>query len=382
MTYSPSQQGHQQIFYTTIGIVEDTNDPAQMGRVRVYCPSIDHEDHNTDDLPWTLYASPFGGAIKNMAAGPDGEVAYGPTSYGFWAVPKLGATVLVQFINGDTNYRVWTHCIYPIMGNRGLPGGRGVDITKPPQERPLGPFSDSYEDYEPAKSNLKDAGLDKDHYFTRGGYERQVAQATTDKDGTEGYAKNPNKTDPKDLDPQTYCIVTPGHHYISMQDAPDFCRVRIKTTTGHQVLLDDTNDRIYVSTNRGKTWFEMDSDGHIHAYAAKSVSYTTDGDFNVTAVGNINLDAGGAINMTGAQGMNLTSGHDISLNSGCSTLITAGDNFEAGSTGPIKFKGSEIHLNTGGTTAASVAAKPGIVPTHEPFGRPKSDEPRNKYWKP
>jgi hypothetical protein len=410
-----SQIGSSAAFYTTIGIVEDTNDPAQMGRVRVYCPSIDHEDHKIDDLPWTLYAAPFGGAIKYMVSGPDGDTTYGPTSYGFWGIPKQGATVLVQFINGDTNYRVWTGCLYPSMGQRGLPAGRGLDITKE-KPFPYGPFSDSYEDIQPARRNLEEAGLHDKHYFTRGGYERQISQAITDKDGTEGYAKNPSK--PKEFDPQGYCIVTPGQHYISMQDAADFCRVRIKTTTGHQIIMDDTNDRIYISTNRGKSWFEMDSDGHIHFYGAASISMTTDEDFNITALGNINMNAGGSINMTAADTIQGTAGANINLNSGCSTLITTGDNFEVkttanialssakfdvASTGNMVLNGGKVDIKAGGnltqsgaqihlnTSAAAVAAKaiaapkaqlPGIVPEHEPWGRPKSDEARNKFWKP
>ena len=412
-----SQKGNSQAFYTTIGIVEDTNDPAQMGRIRVYCPSIDNEDHTVDDLPWTLYATPYGGAVMNFAAGPEGDVTYGQTSYGIWGIPKNGATVLIQFINGDTNYRVWTHCLYPIMGNRGLPAGRGLDITKT-KPYPYGPFSDSYEEVQPAVKNLEEAGLHDKHYFTRGGYERQVAQAITDKDGTEGYSKNPNRTDPKELDPQGYCIVTPGRHYITMQDAADFCRIRVKTTTGHQIILDDTGDRIYVSTNRGKSWFEMDSDGHIHFYGGASVSFTTDEDFNITALGNINMNAGGSINMTAADTIQGTAGANINLNSGCSTLITTGDNFEvktagniamsstkfdAGSTaamilngstvdikasGNLTQSGAKINLNSGAAATAAKAIEapkallPGIVPEHEPWGRPKSDEVRNQYWKP
>jgi hypothetical protein len=410
-----SQKGNKNIFYTTVGIVEDTNDPAQMGRIRVYCPSIDHEDHIINDLPWAIYSAPFGGVIKNMKVGPEEDISYGPISYGLWAIPKQGATVLIQFINGNTNQRVWTGCIYPVLSNRGMPGGRNADITQT-KPFPYGPFTDSYEDLQPAKRNLIEAGLHDAHYVTRGGYERQIAQALTDKDGTDGYAKNPNKSE--ELDPQSYCIVSPGRHYISLQDSPDFCRVRIKTSTGHQILMDDTNERIYISTNKGKSWFEMDTDGHIHFYGAKSISLTTDADFNVTAGGNINLKANSSVNITAGNNIQETAGNNINFNSGCSTLITTGDNFHVKSTanivhnaakidlgstssliingstvdikasGNINQSGSQIHLNT--STAKTVAVAdvankatlPGIVPAHESWDRPKSDAIRNKYWKP
>jgi hypothetical protein len=375
-------QGHHQIFYTTVGIVQDTNDPAQMGRVRVYCPSIDHEDYTIDDLPWAQYLSPVGGTIKNMHAGPNEDISYGPTAYGFWGIPKLGATVLIQFVNGDPNYRVWTGCIYPLQGQRGLPGGRGADITQPPATRPLGPFSDSYEPILPGKANQAEAGLDSNYYYTRGGYERQVAQATTNKDGTEGYSANINRTDPTDLDSQTYSWTSPGHHFISMQDAPQFCRMRFKTTTGHQIILDDTNERIYISTSVGNSWLEMDKDGHVQVYAAQSLSFTTGGDFNVTATGSFAVQAA-SIQMTGSSGVAITSGVDVNINSGCATLVTAGDNIELGSGANIIQQGTQIHLNSMGTTAAAVAAKPALAPTHEPWTRPAAvGVTRNKYWQP
>ena len=371
-----SLQGIQSINFTTIGIVEETDDPAQAGRLKIYCPSIDHEDHKVEDLPWALYASPFGGVISNMVAGPDEDTSYGPTSYGLWAIPKQGATVLVQFINGNSNYRVWTHCLYPAMSNRGLPGGRGYDISKQ-KPFPVGPWTDSYEELQPAQKNLAEAGLNTRHFFTRGGYERQVAQAVTDKEGSDGYAKNPNK--PNKLDSQTVSLTSAGHHFISLQDAPEFCRMRMKTTTGHQIILDDTNERIYISTAKGENWIEMDSDGHIHVFGSKSISFNSGGDFNINAGGNVNIKAGSNVNVLGS-GVNITGIANIELNSGCSTLVTAGDFIELGASADLVLAGSKIHLNSKPAKQAGSASAPGIVPSHEPWNRPSSAAPRNKYW--
>ncbi len=431
-----TQQGKKQLLFSTLGIVKDTNDPAQQGRVRVYCPSVDHEDYTVDDLPWALYVTPFGGSLKNNKSGVNEDISYGPVSYGMWAIPKVGATVVIQFLNGDPNYRVYVGCVYPIQSNRGMPAGRGYDITQS-KPYPKGPFTDSYEEIQPSVANQKEAGLADEYYFTRGGYERQVAQAVTDKDGTEGYAKNPNKTDPKDLDPQGYCFTTPGQHFISMNDSSDFCRVRIKTTAGHQVIMDDTNERIYVSTAKGNNWFEMDQDGHVHFYGAQSISFTTDADFNITAIKNINMKAGGDVNIKAGNVINATADTSININAGCSTLITCGDHFEVNATsnvnitsgkktdvkagaamsmstsaalglksgaaasltsgaalnlkagGNILATGSKIHLNGPGAASAADAAEaakanlavePGIVPIHEPFYRPQTQGQRNPKW--
>jgi hypothetical protein len=130
---------------------------------------------------------------------------------------------------------------------------------------------------------------------TRGFYERQFAQAKTQKDGTEGYSWNPNDT--SKLDPQVYCMVTPGGHYLTMVDDPEHCRTRLRTTAGNQIIFDDSNERIYVSTAKGGTWLELDEDGHIHAYAAESMSFSAGGDINFTANKTFNVYAGEGINL-------------------------------------------------------------------------------------
>lgn len=367
---------------STIGIVKDTNDPAQMGRLRVYCPTLDSEDFVIDDLPWAAYLSPFGGQIINQPMGPDSEISNGPTSYGFWAIPKVGATVLVTCVNGDPNYRVWLGCFYPPAGNRGLPGGRNVDITKPQGQQPNGPFTDSYEAIQPATKNEATAGLSSNYYYSRGGYERQVAQAQTSKDGNEGYAQNPARTQSGDLDPQTYSITSPGHHFISLQDSPEFCRIRAKTTSGNQIILDDTNQRIYISSALGNNWIEMDEDGHISIYAAQAFSINTSGDFNINAAGVFYVNAAD-IQLTASSDAAITAGESIDFNSGCSLSITAGDPINIGSTADIIMAGAKIHLNGPEPSTAAIALKPTIIPTHEPFTRPAAiGIQRGKYWQP
>ena len=102
------------------------------------------------------------------------------------------------------------------------------------------------------------------------------------RDGSEGYQKNPYEYG-RDLSPQTVCFTTPGRHSLIFQDNPENGRVRIKTADGHQVILDDANERIYVSTCSGKSWFEMDRDGHIHAYGSESLSLSAGADINLIA---------------------------------------------------------------------------------------------------
>ena len=132
-----------------IGIVKANDDPYQMGRLRVHIPNIDHEDYDVKSLSWAMYMSPFGGVATNYVRGPSESAVNGSVAYGLWAIPKVGAQVLVAFINGDANHRVWIGCVYAPQSNRGMPFGRTKDSA--------GPFTDAYTNLEPSFSNLKEA---------------------------------------------------------------------------------------------------------------------------------------------------------------------------------------------------------------------------------
>ena len=72
---------------------------------------------------------------------------------------------------------------------------------------------------------------------------------------------------------------------------------RVRTRTGHQVLLHNSEDLIYIGNSRGTSWIELTSNGKIDIYAADSVSIHTQGDFNFRADRDINLEAGRNINV-------------------------------------------------------------------------------------
>lgn len=408
------------------GFVMDTNDPDQMGKLKIWCPALDGEMYSISNLPWAEYASPFGGFTNNFPTGRSNQLTEGPVAYGFWSVPKLNSQVLVFLLNGNQNRRFYFASYFDVHHQRGLPAGRNAT-----PDRKAGPWSDSFDPLQPAYNNLRTAfGPDLGNPIaqTRGAYERQVAQAQTSKDGAEGYGKA--AADPeKYLDPQTYCWVTPGHHFISMTDTATNCRVRIKTCEGNQVILDDTNERIYISTAKGNTWIELDEDGHIHLYGSKSISIRADEDINLAAGRNINLQAKVGIHIkseadTRIQGGNvhIKAGTTLAA-TGCTldlvgtTTRLTGDTVDVNSKDGLRLTGGTVDIKSGGlfamegskitakvgTTptdadkderilpggAATEAAKgecaldallPSVIPAHEPFVRPANKE-RNKNYK-
>lgn len=71
------------------GVVTDNMDPLMVGRIRARVPDA----MGDQESGWALPCAPFGG---------DGM--------GFFAVPKVGAGVWIEFEHGDPDYPVWTGC--------------------------------------------------------------------------------------------------------------------------------------------------------------------------------------------------------------------------------------------------------------------------------
>ncbi|WP_407308208.1 phage baseplate assembly protein V [Acinetobacter sp.] len=356
------------------GLVISNDDPQQMGRIKVWCPAIDGDTYTDDVIPWASYVSPLAGQVNEHPGGSNGAVTGGLKSYGFWAVPRVGAKVVIAMMYGDVNRRYYLGSVFGDHGNRSIPVGRNRADFGP------APVSDTFDPVEPQTNNLNDqfgGQLDSPQARTRGSYERQVAQDKDVKDGSEGYQKSLTSAG---LEPQTYCFTTPSNHTILFQDNPSNSRLRLKSADGHQVIFDDANERIYISTAKGNSWFEMDSDGHIHVYGGASVSISAGADFNVTAGGDINLAAGGDINLGAGGHGRFSACGDLSM-SGSVINIQSGDTFNILAAGSILATGSQIHLNGPKAGAAPCADNPSITPNHEPWERPASVGKRGPHWK-
>jgi hypothetical protein len=75
---------------------------------------------------------------------------------------------------------------------------------------------------------------------------------------------------------------------------------RVRTRTGHQILLHNSEDLIYIGNARGTTWIELTSNGKIDIFAEDSISVHTKNDLNIRADRDINLEAGRNVNIKAA----------------------------------------------------------------------------------
>jgi uncharacterized protein (DUF2345 family) len=329
------------------GQVVSVDDPDQMGRVKAWIPSLDGDNYDVEQLPWTSYAPLFGGFTVAYPAGgnPAAATNISETSYGMWAIPKLGSTVFIFCSHGDPAARFYFASSPRLHRNRSLPAGRNFDNSGNP-----GPFGDAqdtsgnFNPIQPAYNNLRtqfNGNVTASEAVTRGAYERQVAQANFNKDGSEGYSTNP--ADDSYLDPQTYCIVTPGRHAFIIQDDPRMARMRLKTASGHQIIMDDANERIYISTALGNSWLEMDQDGHVNVFSTDSISVRTGKDFNVYADGNINMEAGKGVNIKANDGdIRAETSESLQIQANSNIVMAACGYFDVGSDG-------KLHITSGDT---------------------------------
>jgi hypothetical protein len=170
---------------------------------------------------------------------------------------------------------------------------------------------------------------------------------------------------------------------------------RIRTRTGHQILLHNSEDLVYIANANGTAWIEMTANGKIDFYAEDSVSVHSKGDFNFKTDRDFNLEAGRDINLKSATVNQESTTHNL-LATGAQTVevggaqtITVGGTTNHYAGGNINLDvGGLINLSSGIAVATPVAplaawslpgeANPTImkrVPQHEPWSHHENFDP-------
>jgi len=319
----------------TSGVVVDTDDPLQMGRLRIFCPSHGDDPKKIMQLPWAVYVSPFGGVINNSKFERSaGHTTEGAVAYGFWGIPELGANVLVGCIDGDLRRRFWIGTMYDQQETHTLGTGRykwgsGGNVD--------GPFSSAGKPIEPAYSNAEAAfsggksspeWQSREAEYTATAVDKSASQPPTpDKDSyldqqyddiadAQQFAFNKEAVGSNGYDwsgfgglplksSRVVSLTSPGFAALTMDDRMFNNRTKLRSATGHTVLLDDTNERIYIRTNTGNAWVELDSSGNIDVYSARRISLNSDLD--------ININSGKTVRIQGKEGVFMYAGDENDL---------------------------------------------------------------------
>lgn len=444
-------------------------DPTYMGVLEVQLlREVGNDDDTEGQLRTVKYLSPFYGVSSIDFVGDDPD-DYNNTqkSYGMWMVPPdVGTLVLCLFVDGDPRKGYWIGCVPDENMNFMVPGNAAtkfvVDETKETEEErvPVAEYNKVIQGstIDPTKilkpetpfaKILQDQGLLKDDIrgITSSSARREIPSAVFGISTPGPVDKQPGakkgKIGKKEHRIANAFVSRLGGSSFVMDDGDDkFLRkksagegppeyvaveqdeedgdvtiphnelIRLRTRTGHQILLHNSEDLIYIGNARGTTWIELTSNGKIDIYAKDSVSIhtqndlnvTADRDINFTAGRNINLNAGTDINQTAASNWNvkigadgkLTAGGALDLKSGADTKLTAGGGLDIKSGGASKWtaggdasigganlilSGGKIDLNgPAAPTAAAAAdapaaAKANRIPQHEPWNGHENLDP-------
>jgi len=308
----------------------------------------------TGQLLNVRYLSPFYGITPQTALTANDGFEHTQKSYGMWMVPPdIGTRVLVIFAEGNPNFGYWIGCVPADYMNFMVPDGRAstektTDHT--PEnlkgyKLPVGEYNKTVEDGSLVDPTLFNKPYNKD--FTEvlevQGLLRDEARGTTTssarreipsmvfgistpgpKDYRSGAPQAPIGTAGQKINVPSNRL---GGSSFVMDDGDDrFVRsthaedgppiyknikegetgdntipqnelMRLRTRTGHQILLHNSEDLIYISNSRGTAWVELSSDGKIDIYGYDSISVRSEADINFTADRDFNVEAGRNINM-------------------------------------------------------------------------------------
>ena len=332
------------------------------------------------------YLSPFAGQTPAWSVTKDDDYRFGQQSYGWWMIPPdVGQKVLVIFAEGNPNQCYWLGCIQDRYMNFAMPGeaatslttdgtpadykGKKIPVAEYNRKSETGVAQDPTKFLKPYQKRLFDQlvtqGLvtpdfiDEFRGTTTSSARRELpsavfgvstpgpvdktAGAPTGLIGMTDSSVNANRSrlggtsfvmddgNDKILRKTTASDGPPEYANVSLneldglRDLPHNELVRLRTRTGHQILLHNTEDLIYIANSKGSAWIELTSDGKIDVYAKDSMSVHTQNDLNLTADRNITIEAGANLDIKASGTYNVGADGEPKLRKGNIQIETLND---------------------------------------------------------
>ena len=412
------------------------HDKTYMGSLEVEILRPVGNTQSEGQLHTVKYMSPFYGVtgVDYIASDPD-DYNNTQKSYGMWMIPPdVGTTVVIFFIDGDPKRGYWIGCVQDENMNFMVPGLAGTEymnesITAPNGTVVRAPVAEYNKKVNTASSDptqfkkpkhpltaVLDAQgliLDDVRGITTSSARREtpssvfgistpgpVDKQTDAKQGPIGKSEHkiPNAyvsrlggtTFVMDDGDDKFLRKKPARsgppEYVSVEQGetggdvtiPHNELVRIRTRTGHQILLHNSEDLIYIGNSSGSTWIELTSNGKIDIYAKDSISVHSENDINFTAKRDINFHAEqGNINLTSAKNFNCYAGVNYEIKAASDGKLTCGgvSNIKAG--GNHIETAAQIHMNGPAAAEAGDGFVPGRVPRYEPWREHENLDPQS-----
>ena len=296
----------------------------RIGQLQVFIPELAGINNGVN--PIVSYCSPFYGKTfgTDDQVFPNTDVSAGQ-SYGMWMVPPdVGNSVLVIFANGDYNRGFWIGCIYDSASHHMIPGlGRSIaganattvptgNLTKsvgsnsilpvteysltPTAGQPNTQFNSDALTATPRPAHLYQTsvllrqGLDRDPI--RGAISSSsLRESPSNVYGISTPGRSGVKTPTVGNTTDRVVFRTGGHSFVmddgaagdTINAAGTDQLIRLRTAAGHQILMNDTENVLYVASSSGDCWMEFSAQGQIHMYSANGINMRTKGVMNFHA---------------------------------------------------------------------------------------------------
>ena len=286
-------------------VIVTPKDQSHSGRIPVYIPMLSKDRNDPKGYFNCYWSSPFAGTTPSAKVGPQAE-KYQDTmkTYGMWMVPPdPGNFVLVIFGDGKKKNPIIIGCMFPDQMQNMVPGNPagatfGTDNPMPTAEknRLAGPKSHGKEVPRPLNPYIA-------YPIVKQGLINDPVRGTT----TSGARReSPSQVfgfltpGPMDVNVDTGKMDGTnrlGGHSFVLDDSLGQRHIRLRTAGGAQLLLDDTNEIVYVINSPGTAWVELAKDGSMHVFSDEDLNMRATSNVNIRADHTLNLDAGVRVNI-------------------------------------------------------------------------------------
>ena len=379
-----------------IGKVKVNSHPSAMGVLQVFVPNVgddsNRREEETSQWRTVRYATPFYSRTDALAPGGS-ETAVKNTSGIVYPCPDVGSKVLCVFPSGKNQEGVWFACapdpymmqalpeasmtsnfdktgLESLVRHDKAPGLEFNDIEN--DVRKLTNFSKPQRGVNITRSvQLKTQGIDQDE--VRGLSSSNVMRETPSEvfgittKGRRTDIRGQDLANRKDildkLESGTDLSTSDARavegkigrkqgHTLVMDDGDiegGNNLMRFRTAGGHQILLHDTEDIIYIGNSKGTSWVQMDANGQLDIFSrsninfrSRSMNFHADSTMKFHAGKQIQMVSGGSLHLEGKAMANLYSDGQTFLFGGKGTNIKSGAslNMQGGSTVGIKASGN------------------------------------------
>jgi hypothetical protein len=372
------------------------------------------------------YCSPFYGTTYGTDTQllPNSALTSGQ-SYGMWMVPPdIGNSVLVIFTPQGQGF--WIGCIYDSPSHHMVPAiGRSVGgaakSNAPPE---IATYLNSSSNVPVVEYNTSTAanptayaadGLTATPRFAHDHQAMQYVTQGLDQDLIRGAISSSSL---RESPSNVYGISTPGpvarpdqipgrpqgvvarkggHTFVMDDGDKDGVDqlIRLRTSGGHQILMNDTENILYIASKSGQQWIEFSPNGSINVYGAAGINMRSQGPMNLhsdiaiamnapsiqmnasassipggPALGSISISSSGGISMQSITTFAAKSVGAMSLSSMGLTSLSSGAMLNLSSIGPLKIVGTTATSISGSVVNIASAGLLNLNCTPPTFGIP------------